>query len=430
MAEYIPLEDAAKMLGVSVDELKDMRSRSEIFGVRDGSSWKFKADEIERVRDEMSGDVLDDDPGGSSILVSEQQVGASSSTLGSNLGIGGGESDLRLSDEGGSDLLGSDVTLVPDPASGSGVRLVSKNTPAPAEDDDEVLEVPSAGESSSSLLLSDLNLEGLSGTGSGVKGGSDLVLGSDDDSGIDLEGPAGASPGGGGAADLIRGDSNDDLQLDGGDDLVLDDDLALSGSSGLNLTSGSDSGLSLDEPLDLAGTGISGLNLASGSGSDVGIDKGKSAPAGSGAGLSGIDFGSGGEDFQLSPSGEMEFEDDSGSQVIELEDSSELAGGPAAAGLGGLDDLDDPNAVGFDDEGVVGFDADATPVAGAYSTAPETRFSALEVLAMLSSILLLALAGIFVTDTTRNLWAATEGAGANYNSTISDAVASLINGPS
>ncbi len=52
-SNFVPLEEAAKRLGVSADELVEMRSRGDIFGYRDGGSWKFKPEEIERVRSEL-----------------------------------------------------------------------------------------------------------------------------------------------------------------------------------------------------------------------------------------------------------------------------------------------------------------------------------------------------------------------------------------
>ena len=52
MAKLIQLEEAAKLLGMSAEDLTEMRSRNEIFGYRDGASWKFKYDEIERVAQE------------------------------------------------------------------------------------------------------------------------------------------------------------------------------------------------------------------------------------------------------------------------------------------------------------------------------------------------------------------------------------------
>ena len=64
-AQFITLEEAAKKLGVHTDELVEMRSRGDIFGYRDGASWKFKPEEIERVASEMLGGAMDEDPAGS-----------------------------------------------------------------------------------------------------------------------------------------------------------------------------------------------------------------------------------------------------------------------------------------------------------------------------------------------------------------------------
>ena len=101
MSNFVTLEEAAKKLGVSTDQLIEMRSRGEIFGYRDGSSWKFKPEEIERVASEMMGDVLDEDPAGSSILSLDPD--SNKSGLGSALsGLTGG-SGLIIGD--GSDYL-------------------------------------------------------------------------------------------------------------------------------------------------------------------------------------------------------------------------------------------------------------------------------------------------------------------------------------
>lgn len=52
-AKYIELKQAAELLGVSEDKLNDMRLRGDILAVRDGSSWKFKEDELQRVADDL-----------------------------------------------------------------------------------------------------------------------------------------------------------------------------------------------------------------------------------------------------------------------------------------------------------------------------------------------------------------------------------------
>lgn len=385
MSNYVSLDEAAKILGISTDELIEMRSRGEIFGYRDGPSWKFKQEEIERVQGELGGDALDEDAGGSSILVSEREVGSSGgksgATIGkepSNLGL---ESDLKLS----GDNEGSDVALVPDPNSGSGVKLVQK----------------SPSDSSSDLDLgSDLNLSVDPAEASGIdlvgRQPDSNVLGSD----LRLQsGSAGGTPVAGGSGSL---DLGGDLELatDDEDDLVLGSDsgIGLGSESGINLMSPSDSGLSLeDEPLDLAGTGISGLDLGADAGSDVGGSKpSASGISGLGSGAL-VDFNQG-EEFQLTPSGGIEADDDSGSQVIELEDSGSFGDGvgmPEAAGMVMEEGADFGSEI-----------SDATAAGGmvALRGAPETPYTGLQVGMLAMVLLLMGLCGILTSDILRNLW--------------------------
>ncbi len=49
--KLISSDDAARQLGVSLEELNRLREQREISGYRDGASWKFKADDIERLRE-------------------------------------------------------------------------------------------------------------------------------------------------------------------------------------------------------------------------------------------------------------------------------------------------------------------------------------------------------------------------------------------
>ena len=46
MANLVEFEQAAVMLGLSHDELAQLRSQNKIFGYRDGASWKFKESEL------------------------------------------------------------------------------------------------------------------------------------------------------------------------------------------------------------------------------------------------------------------------------------------------------------------------------------------------------------------------------------------------
>ncbi len=404
MANYVSLDEAAKILGIPPDELVEMRSRGEIFGYRDGKSWKFKTEEIERVQSELDDDALDEEAGGSSILVSERQVGPSGSKSGPTIGKPGSSdlalgSDLNLADD--EERMGSDVALVPDPKSGSGVRLVNRKPGSDGSGKEKI------GEGKSANALSDVKLQKEGGSSSEVEIGSDLNLLGDDSgvaSGLDVmsnesKGVAGSDSGSLGlGADL-------ELENDDEDDLVLGSDsgVGLASESGINLMSPSDSGLSLeDEPLDLAGTGISGLDLGgevkSGSGSGVGSASGISG-LGSGA-L--IDFQQG-EEFQLTPSsGGIEVDDDSGSQVIELDDSSEFGGIP----VGGMDPIDEQGGFGSDGFGDEAGLAGGTMAAGAgMRGVPETPYGTLDVLLLLGILLLMGMGGLLISDLMRNMWA-------------------------
>ncbi|MEM7475188.1 MAG: helix-turn-helix domain-containing protein [Planctomycetota bacterium] len=413
MSNFVSLDDAAKKLGVSVDELVEMLSRGDIFGYRDGNSWKFKPEEIERVAGELMGNALDEDPAGSSLLV--------------------GLSDSEL------EVAGSDVS-----SEGSDVRLVADDDDdlklADSDDDDDELSVPDDGEeilsgsgisvaggsaagSDLSLADSDLEIAGsdLELAGSGI-GSSGNVGGSDAASEIDLAAESGVLGSDINLAEsgLITGDSNasgaigSDLELSGEDDLVLGSgsDLALGTDSGINLMSPADSGISLeDEPLDLAASGISGLDIAS-EGSDV------QSPS---AGGSAVDFQQD-EEFQLSPSGAIDVDDDSGSQVIELEDSSEFGEAavalPANEGFDAFADVD--GGGGLEQTEALGAPAASTGSA-AVAASPEVPYTTLQVLILLGILLLMSMSGILVTDVVRNMWASAAG-----ESNITTGITSMV----
>lgn len=448
MANYVSLDEAAKILGIPSDELVEMRSRGEIFGYRDGSSWKFKSEEIDRVQSELGGDALDEEAGGSSILVSERQVGPSGSKSGSV--IGAGSSDISLDSElkmaADDSRLGSDVALVPDPKSGSGVKLVNRS---PGKGSG--VDLDKAG-SSDIAGISDLQLHEEGGSGSEVELGSDLKLMSADgtagESGLNLmskdsnvlgsdvalqSGSSGGTPelgkSGSGSGSLSLGG---DLELasDDEDDLVLGSDsgVGLGSESGINLMSPSDSGLSLeDEPLDLAGTGISGLDL----GAEVAGGSGSGGGAGSASGISGLGSGAlidfqQGEEFQLTPSsGGIEVDDDSGSQVIELEDSSEF--GAIPMGAGGFDPVNEggfTDGDGFGDEAALA--GGAVAAGAAMRGIPETPYGTLDVLTLLGILLLMGFCGLFVSDLMRNMWA-WDGSN-DYTSSLTSMMAGALGG--
>ena len=52
MSNLIPMDEAARILGMTVEQVSELRSYNEIFGYKDGTTWKFKMSELERVADE------------------------------------------------------------------------------------------------------------------------------------------------------------------------------------------------------------------------------------------------------------------------------------------------------------------------------------------------------------------------------------------
>ena len=53
---FLSLEEAARQLGVSVDEVNRLVDRKKLFPMRDGATVKFKADDIDRVARDLGDD--------------------------------------------------------------------------------------------------------------------------------------------------------------------------------------------------------------------------------------------------------------------------------------------------------------------------------------------------------------------------------------
>jgi hypothetical protein len=357
-------------------------------------------------------------------------------TGGSALEIGGELDDIKLSsdsdlsfsgpgpdddsgeeliggDDSGMDVLGSDI--------GPGGSQLSSAGASSLELMGDLDEPAAEGGSSGSAgrdVLSELELLGAE-QDSGVMGGdSEALLAS---SGL------GSSIGADALADSDLSGLDDDDALADDDDLVIaddDDDLVISsagsdisvaGDSGINLMSPSDSGLSLEsEPLDLAGSSISALDLG------AELSEGGSSGSGGGEG-SAVDFQAD-EEFQLSPSGvDLEVDVDSGSQVIEVEDSEAIGepvefedafGDDSAAGVfGGEEAAPVSDALSLDDEGeAVAIDESAVAVPAATATVGgyEIPFTIMQCVTLVMILSVLCLCGMLMTDLVRNMWTYTE----------------------
>ena len=496
MANYLSLEEAAAKLGIPTDRLVELRSQGQVRGFRDGASWKFPDNEIDRLADDLGdsaggsdvnlvasggngSDVAlvagktpqDADPGKESgsdieparaknrnlveidsvdLELDEPAITHDSAHLDLAAEIQSGSTG-PITDEELREIADSDPDALADepnqegrdPAEDSGeYRLQGDPKPGPdpgtlSLDSDDDLRLD-GGEASSLEMMSDLDTpRSESGIGSSSSAGDvlselDLLNAEQEGSGLisgdseNLLASAGSDiavgSGLGSGSGLEDALDDDDLVIaDDDDDLVLGgagSDISVAGDSGINLMSPSDSGLSLEsEPLDLAGSSISALDLGTeaGSGSSgtggSGPGSSRKRQGGSSKGGSGVSF-EGDEEFQLSPSGIGIDADDSGSQVIEIEDSEAVAE-PVEFGEAGFDEeggfaADD--AGGLEEDGSLGIDAGAAPMtAGARGYAAyEVPFSKLQVVALAIILCVMSLGGMLMTDLVRNMWAYAE----------------------
>ncbi|HEX4415351.1 MAG TPA: hypothetical protein VH107_17085, partial [Lacipirellulaceae bacterium] len=338
-----------------------------------------------------------------SILLSEAELGAMGGRPPSTI-IGKAEldldADLDLSPKNKGAGPSSDVKLAPE----SGILPIdhdelSLDLPSPSgsfEGLDE-LEVDLEAESSRILSPEDVAKAQKAAKSSAKAKSSGL-------SDIDLA-PLGSDPAigasdvnvgsGAGSGGALSGLSA--LELDDDDDEVLGDgggsDVTLSGqSSGINIISPSDSGLALDEvPLDLSGSAPIGSSLDLGSAAEL------SGISGSALGLGGAESRVG-EDFQLTPLGEDDGDEEKdSSQVIALDElSEETAGSPVTSGLGEGHMLTEDFAMGGLATG------GAAPVG--VIPAVDMPFSIWNVMGLAGCMVLLGLCGMMTFDLLRNMW--------------------------
>ena len=379
MAKLIPLEEAAKILGMTEDELSDLRSRNEIFGYRDGSSWKFKEEEVQRVAANVSSER-----GGADALANAGDVG-DDDDLSELVDISDSSAELSLADDG--DASGDDFSFAEDDE-----LKLAPDGDKPSVSADEAPSEP-ASESEGDDLVAELD---------------DLQLAGDDDVEIDL------------------GDSKDDEDFSLSDDSLdleplEEEDLALAGESkkeadsGVEMTleSGSDVDFALD---DLADSSESESDLGAFELSDddmITLGDDDEGEAGDATQLQSDD------DFLLTPAEEAGAEDsESGSQIIELDEPFEDSAEPLIT-----DEAEEP----FLEEAGEPAEADqafAATAAVGVGSAAETEYSIWNVLGLVLIFIVLAPTGVMMLDLIRNMWSWNEPYA--LNSQLMDAILSMF----
>lgn len=275
--KFLTLDEAARHLGVTVEEVNRLVDRKQLFPMRDGANVKFKIEEIERVAADRgdAGEVVDD----LVLDLSSPSLAGSGSIAGSGLG----DDVLVLgeeTEESDDDSIFGDQPALPGSSSGtlgrggeagSGPAVDSPGSALGSSD----LELDSiiAASSSPSLVKGPAADSNVATGGSGGLGGSGTLA-------IDLSN-LGSSPAMGSVAGLSAPSLSDPL-----------------GTSGISLEGG-----------DLA---ASGIDLAA---SGIGVSSGIGAAV-----ASGIGGGLGGDAFDL---GTTLGDDDSASVVMPVEESGD-----------------------------------------------------------------------------------------------------------
>lgn len=372
-SELIPLAEAAQRLGVSVDKLTEMRSNNEIFGYRDGSSWKFKLSELERVADELG--------------VTLGAAGAPEAVLEES------DDEFSLSDSDGSSGLISDLDTPVESDKDEVVGLDGDDGLSLADSgeislvDSGELNLADSGELS--FAESDISLATKIGSEDGkVKDPSasdDLMLVDedlfDDDSALSLQDSAGISDGSelgsdfADSSDIIVADSDSDAPGSSSDVVLDEDDLVVAGGD-------DDFALSDDDILSLDG--------------DANSQDATEA-------LGGVD------DFDLAPTGDSFDDQSSSSQIIALDESEII---DDSSGIGGLDgasgDLfDGSDEMGgaapidpFDEAG--GFDEGQND--GMVMMVPESSYSIWQLTSLSLALCLVGLLFLCTISLIQNMW--------------------------
>jgi excisionase family DNA binding protein len=379
--KYYTSQETAQLLGISEEEVRAMLDRRELHGYRDGASWKFRAEDIDKLVKEREATPAGEEEAGD-VLLSEVELGQSDpGTSGTVIGMGRplGESDLLLA--------ASDIKLVDEP----------RTHEAKAKD--------------------------------ASKSGQfeELELGIDDELAIDGSSPSMTT-------DSQATPTGSALELS---DKVLDDDLVLGGSKGSDLSLGSDSGISLIDPADSGLSLEQPLELTGASKKSLEVGEDDLLLTGERNEQAGVRTD---DDFLLTPldeGGDAE-DSESGSQVIALETEGDEAAVGAVAGGGMAAMLDeDLTAQPALDLGM-GAPMVGGPMLGeqagglvegaaaipASAVLPEAPYTGWQIAGLASCVVLLMLCGMMMYDTLRNMWSWNQAY--TINSSIMDTILGWI----
>jgi hypothetical protein len=194
--KFVKFEEALAKLDIAADRLNQLRETGELRAYRDGASWKFRADEIDR----MAADGVPDAPPPSDIgLVDEKDLVDASGLEGlPDL------DELKLADDDELSLGGSELELAPDQED-----TVTAGGSDAALDLHQELELEEPSDPSDSILLSEEAL------GDSAPNAPSTIIGKSELEDADLQ--------------LVTGDETSDVKLAPGASNVLSSGVAGSG---------------------------------------------------------------------------------------------------------------------------------------------------------------------------------------------------------
>lgn len=416
--KFIKLQEVASLFNVSPDELSDMRSRGDIHGYRDGSTWKFKIEEVQRVASDRG------------IQISEAALAGEIPIAGESIGSSSVDDDLdalsRVEQiKPGESVLATEENLGMGPDEGASNTVIGRNDKLDSNSDSALKATIDSTDSGDDIELMPTDSDVLSGGSADLKMGDESVPPSG--SGSKVEGMSGGlSTDMAGNVELADSDESDLQLADSSADVVQggisdfdsssisidlefdDDDLVLGSDTGSDvvintgddenlLSNPADTGLLISgDSLDLGGLGAESALELLGEEEMISLDESTVGPK-SGASL-GVD-----EDFLLTPvedfSGE---ESDSGSQVIALDTDDSYEEDPANL-------MTEDDSAPITEAGDIGFSGGSTAAVGAPSiTIPsvvtEVPYSIWNVLTLTTITCFLVLTGMFMYDLVRHMW--------------------------
>lgn len=367
--KLLTAEEAAQQLGISVDALMEMRERGEAYAYKDGGQWKFRDTEIERLKAEREDAPLD------FALSDEPKSGVLDSQLGSATGasnvLAGSSSPSQASGISDLDLMLDSGTNIGNVKAGGSDKLGSV-----FDDLDDM-----------SLQVDEGSIKGIKGAT--ASGSSPTVAGkaavpNTDELKLDEDDSLVAGPGG---SDIDLTSEDEDLVLTGSDSDVT----KRPADSGINL-SPADSGLSLEEPMAIGGSAVDSFQL--GEDSSIRFDEKASPDSPTQKQVRGAD-----DDFDFTAAPALD-DEDSGSQVIPIDEDDDDLGLSPAGGISAALEVDEDEV-----EPTPRRPAAAMAEAGGGEYAPpEAPYSIWNVLSLACCTLILLFGGMLMYDLIRNIW--------------------------